>query len=57
MLAVADDVISDFGDAIGFVLDNDFEKSLLDWLLVLFVSDLLSDAVALDLGAVVGNGA
>jgi len=57
MLAVADDVISDFGDAIGLVLDNDFEESLFDWLLVLFVSDLLSDAVALDLGAVVGTGA
>ena len=50
MFSIANDIISDFGDTVGTVFDNDFEQSFLNWGLVLIVADNLPDSVAFNLG-------
>lgn len=48
MFAIAYDVVSDFGDAIGLVFDKDFEEGLLVGLGVGFGIDVLADSITLD---------
>ena len=52
VFSIADDIISDFGDAIGLVFEYDFEVSLLNIWGVLLVSDVLSDSIAHNFGRV-----